>query len=182
MHTGPVKSNTLRRGGGFCVMTRGVRPMRCTLPMTAFLVTPMRRPISAVVTPSSHNRVNASMRSGVQVPSTLSLAGCSSIGSGSVHAPSMSIPPYAVVGSTTATRYSTTLVGRCQRLSTSCVAGRGKTTTPISYHLRKVSDRARLGGKARPNEPVEVRGEVTRVVWLMKGVREIVEQGVVIGL
>src|SRR4029077_5424013 len=62
------------------------------------------------------------------------------------------------------------------------VVGRGRTTTSVSYHLRKVSDRARLRGKARPNQPVEILGEVTRIVWLMEARGEIVEQRVVIGL
>src|SRR6266478_2276831 len=61
------------------------------------------------------------------------------------------------------------------------VAGRGKTTTQVSYHLREVSERASLGGEARTEQPVKVFSEVTRVVWLMKRNRKIVEQGVVIG-
>src|SRR5690242_3857101 len=58
----------------------------------------------------------------------------------------------------------------------------GMTATSIRYHLRKVSDRASFRSKARPNEPVEILAEVTRIVWLMEAQGEIVEEGVVIRL
>ena len=54
------------------------------------------------------------------------------------------------------------------------VAGRGLTATSVSDHLREVSERALLRGKARPHQPVEVLSKITRIVWLMKGKRKIV--------
>src|SRR5260370_39215968 len=140
MHAGPVKSNTLRRGGGFCVMTRGVRPMRCTLPMTAFLVTPMRRPISAVVTPSSHKAVSRSIRSGVQVSSTCAGAQTSSLGS-SVQAPSILFPRILWLDPCSPPdRVSPLWVGANRYLH--LVAGRGLTATSVPDHLREVSEPA----------------------------------------
>src|SRR6266446_9620321 len=168
MQTGPMKSNTLRRGGGVSLTTRGTSPMRCTLPITAFLVTPIRRPISAVVTPSSHNSVRRAMRSGVQVGSTCAGAQVSSLGS-SVQVPSILYSPvfcgwsliphkikYHSCGSVPTAIYMLWLVG-------------GKTATSVRNHLRKVSERALLRGEARPDQPVEILNQVTRVVWLMKG-------------
>src|SRR5262249_50678053 len=58
----------------------------------------------------------------------------------------------------------------------------GKLATSVRHHLRKVRKRSSLRGKARPNEPVELLSEVTRIIWLMKGKWEKIEQPVVIGL
>src|ERR1044071_7029302 len=85
------------------------------------------------------------------------------------------IPPVYCGWRHTPHKISTSLVGRCQPLTT-CCARSGGTVTTIRYHLREVSERSRLRGKARPNEPVEILDDVTRIVWLMEADREIVER------
>src|SRR5713101_1613166 len=155
MQAGPVNSNTLRRGGGASLTTRGTSPMRCTLPMTAFLVTPMRRPISAVVTPSSHSSTRRAIRSGVQVGSTTHTGASSSSLGSSVQVPSILFPrilwldPYPPQD-----KVSLLWVGANRYLH--LVASRGKTATPIRYHLGKVREGAFLRGKTRLHQPVEI--------------------------
>ena len=59
----PATCTCSRFGGGGC--RRMARSRRRTLPTTAFLVIPMRRPISLAESPDAQNLVNSSTRPGV---------------------------------------------------------------------------------------------------------------------
>src|SRR5437016_14210216 len=104
--------------------------------------------------------VQVSTRGGLSTSSRTAGVTTSGIDS-SVQLPSIPFPPYTVVGTTAITRCVSPLWQRAKH-NLDVVANRGDIATPISYHLRKVSERALRRGEARTKQPVEILGQVAR--------------------